>query len=102
MNKLMNPITNPIITKTMINEQDFNNAVDSPTIASITLSGMLFGRFVEENINDLQDDYLDYMNEEEEEGDQKISFPQYCYTVFNKVAIESYLDSIKDGLRSNS
>ena len=86
----------------MINEQDFNNAVDSPTIASITLSGMLFGSFMQENINDLQDDYLDYLNEEEEDGDKKVSFPQYCYTVFNKVAIESYLDSIKDGVRSDS
>lgn len=93
---------NPLMMKTMINEQDFNTAVDQPTIASITLSGMLFGKFLEENINDLQDDYLDYMNEKEEDGDKKVSFPQYCYIVFNKVTIESYLDIVNNGLRSDS
>lgn len=93
---------NPLMMKTMINEQDFNTAVDSPTIASITLSGMLFGGFMQENINDLQDDYLDYMNEKEEDGEQKVSFPQYCYMVFNKVAIDAYLDEVKNGLRSDS
>jgi len=85
----------------MINEEKLNLSCDDPTVASITLSGMLFRKFMEENKDDLWSDYVDYLNSIG--ADDEVDYPFYCYAVFNKCAVEAYLETLdEDGLRSDS
>ena len=82
----------------MINENDIDIAIKDPNIASITISGMLFSKFMDENNEALQDEYLDYLNDTKIVGEEATSYPQYCYKVFNNLAIETYLEDLKNGL----
>lgn len=88
---------------TMLNEEHITISCEDPTVASVTLSGMLFGQFMKQNEEDLKDDYLDYLNENKDSEEDVVGYPFYCYAVFNKLVVESYFETLdEDGLRSNS
>jgi hypothetical protein len=88
---------------TMINEEKLNLSCEDPTVASVTLSGMLFDRFMKDNEEDLKDEYLDYLNENKDSKEDIVGYPFYCYAVFNKLVVESYFEALEEnGLRSDS
>ncbi len=87
----------------MLNEQHITQSCEDPTVASVTLSGMLFGQFMKENEVDLKDEYLDYLNENKDSKEDIVGYPFYCYAVFNKLVVESYFEALEEnGLRSDS
>lgn len=88
---------NPLTMKTMLNKEKLERSMENPTVASVVLSGSLFNRFLKENESELADEYLDFINEvKKTKGMEMVSYPMYCYAVFNKIVIEGYLES--DGL----
>lgn len=87
----------------MLNEQHITQSCEDHTVASVTLSGMLFGQFMKENELDLKDEYLDYLNENKDSKEDIVGYPFYCYAVFNKLVVESYFETLEqNGLRSDS